>query len=100
MTVTVWTDNLTQNFGRTQVLKGLDLEIGTCVFGLLGQNGAGKSKTTLLRTLATVIRPSGATVRLLGYDPGDPGERRALRRKLGYLPQALGYISVLTGARA
>jgi ABC-type multidrug transport system ATPase subunit len=30
-------------------------------------------------------------LRLLGYDPTDPGERRALRRRLGYLPQTLGY---------
>ena len=80
---------LTQRFGRTEVLKGLDLAIGTGVFGLLGSNGAGK--TTLLRTLATVIAPAGGALRLLGFDPADGGERRALRRRLGYLPQALGY---------
>ncbi len=80
---------LTQRFGRTEVLKGLDLAIGTGVFGLLGPNGAGK--TTLLRTLATVIAPAGGALRLLGFDPTDGGERRALRRRLGYLPQTLGY---------
>ena len=80
---------LSQRFGRTQVLSGLDLEVGAGVFGLLGPNGAGK--TTLLRTLATILRPAGGEVRLLGYDPSDPGERRALRRRLGYLPQSLGY---------
>ena len=80
---------LTQRFGRTDVLKGLDLAIGTGVFGLLGPNGAGK--TTLLRTLATVIAPAGGALRLLGFDPADGGERRALRCRLGYLPQALGY---------
>jgi ABC-type multidrug transport system ATPase subunit len=65
------------------------LEIGTGVFGLLGPNGAGK--TTLLRTLATVIRPKTGTLRLLGYDPAHDRERRELRRRLGYLPQTLGY---------
>jgi ABC-type multidrug transport system ATPase subunit len=80
---------LTQRFGRTEVLRGVDLEIGNGVFGLLGPNGAGK--TTLLRTLATVIQPAGGTVRLLGRDPGNDTERRQLRRRLGYLPQALGY---------
>ena len=89
MGVNVQTHGLTQRFGRTEVLHGLDLEVGTGVFGLLGPNGAGK--TTLLRTLATIIQPSGGTVRLLGYNPSDHGERRALRRKLGYLPQTLGY---------
>ncbi len=80
---------LQQKFGRTTVLHGLDLEVGQGVFGLLGPNGAGK--TTLLRTLATILRPSGGDVRLLGFDPTKPGERRQLQRRLGYLPQALGY---------
>jgi ABC-type multidrug transport system ATPase subunit len=67
----------------------MNLSAGSGVFGLLGPNGAGK--TTLLRTLATAIDPSSGSLRLLGFDPSEPGERRAFRRKLGYLPQALGY---------
>jgi ABC-2 type transport system ATP-binding protein len=59
------------------------------VFGLLGPNGAGK--TSLLRMLATVIPPSSGTLRLLGRDPGSYGPRREIRRRLGYLPQNLGY---------
>lgn len=78
-----------QRFGRTQVLSDMNLSLGRGVFGLLGPNGAGK--TTLLRTLATAIDPFGGQLRLLGFDPSNPGEKRALRRRLGYLPQALGY---------
>lgn len=78
-----------QSFGRRTVLDGINLEIGPGVFGLLGPNGAGK--TTLLRTLATIIKPRDGTLRLLGYDPASDRERRELRRRLGYLPQALGY---------
>ena len=89
MRANVQVRGLTQRFGSTEILRGVDLEIGQGVFGLLGPNGAGK--TTLLRTLATVIRPTGGAVRLLGYDLADRRERRALRRRLGYLPQALGY---------
>jgi ABC-type multidrug transport system ATPase subunit len=80
---------LEQVFGRTRVLRGLDLDVGAGVFGLLGPNGAGK--TTLLRTLATLIKPTRGSVRMLGLDPSDRGQRRALRRRLGYLPQTLGY---------
>jgi len=80
---------LSQKFGRTEVLHGLDLEVGQGVFGLLGPNGAGK--TTLLRTLATILRPGRGSVRLLGFDVTHAGEKRALRRRLGYLPQSLGY---------
>ncbi len=80
---------LTQRFGQTEVLHGLDLRVSSGVLGLLGPNGAGK--TTLLRTLATIIRPTSGSVRLLGYDPADRVQRRVLRRDLGYLPQALAY---------
>jgi ABC-type multidrug transport system ATPase subunit len=80
---------LGRRFGRTKVMEDLNLTVGPGVFGLLGPNGAGK--TTLLRMLATAIAPSGGSLRLLGFDPEDPGERRALRRNLGYLPQSLGY---------
>lgn len=89
MEVNVAMRSVDRSFGRTKVLKNIDLDIGRGVFGLLGPNGAGK--TTLLRTLATAIEPSKGTLRLLGFDPEDHGERRALRRRLGYLPQQLGY---------
>ena len=89
MEINVQAIGITQRFGRTEVLKDMDLSLGSGVFGLLGPNGAGK--TTLLRTLATAIEPSAGQLRLLGFDPADPGERRALRRRLGYLPQSLGY---------
>ncbi len=89
MPMNVQIHGLTQRFGQTLALGGVDLEIGPEVFGLLGPNGAGK--TTLLRTLATIITPSSGRLRLLGYDPSHPIQRRELRRRLGYLPQTLGY---------
>lgn len=80
---------LTQKFGRTEILRNLDLDMAKGVSGILGPNGAGK--TTLLRTLATIIRPTNGTVCLLGLDPSDVKERRVIRSKLGYLPQRFGY---------
>src|SRR6202035_4551154 len=77
---------LTRTFRRTQAVAGIDLSIHTGVFGLLGPNGAGK--TTLLRTLATV----------LAHDPADHRQRREIRRRLGYLPQTLGYYPNFTVA--
>ena len=80
---------LTRRFGRTPAVAGVDLCTGPGVFGLLGPNGAGK--TTLLRMMATVIAPTSGTMVLLDRDPGSYGPRRAIRRRLGYLPQSLGY---------
>ncbi len=88
--------DLTRRFGRTTAVAGVSLQAGPGVFGLLGPNGAGK--TTLLRTMATVIQPSAGTVRLLGRDPGNHGQRREIRRRLGYLPQVLGYYPGFTVA--
>jgi ABC-2 type transport system ATP-binding protein len=88
--------DLTRRFGRTQAVAGVSLQADPGVFGLLGPNGAGK--TTLLRTMATVIEPSSGTLRLLSRDPGAYGPRKEIRRRLGYLPQALGYYPGFTVA--
>jgi ABC-type multidrug transport system ATPase subunit len=85
----VETADLTRRFGRMRAVDGVTLKIGTGVFGLLGPNGAGKS--SLLRMMATVIPPSAGRIRLLDLDPGAYGPRRQIRRRLGYVPQNLGF---------
>ncbi|MFZ0664700.1 MAG: ATP-binding cassette domain-containing protein [Acidimicrobiales bacterium] len=82
-------DHLTRKFGRTEAVAGVDLQVGPGVFGLLGPNGAGK--TSLLRMMATVLQPSSGSLQLLGRDPANYRQRREIRRRLGYLPQNLGY---------
>jgi ABC-type multidrug transport system ATPase subunit len=88
---------LTRRFGRTAAVAGVDLRAGPGVFGLLGPNGAGK--TSLLRVMATAIPPSSGQLRLLGRDPHSNGPRREIRRRLGYLPQNLGYYRGFTVAQ-
>jgi ABC-2 type transport system ATP-binding protein len=87
---------LTRRFGRTMAVAGVDLQAGPGVFGLLGPNGAGK--TSLLRMMATAVPPTSGRLRLLGRDPGCYGPRREIRRRLGYLPQHLGYYPGFTVA--
>ncbi|MFZ5721234.1 MAG: ABC transporter ATP-binding protein [Pseudomonadota bacterium] len=70
----------------TRALDGVDLEIGTGMFGLLGPNGAGKS--TLMRAIATLQTPTGGSIRFGDIDVIAEPER--LRRTLGYLPQDFG----------
>jgi ABC-2 type transport system ATP-binding protein len=61
------------------------------IFGLLGPNGSGK--TTTLKVLMGLIRPSGGTAELLGAPVGD----RAAKRRLGYLPESPYFYDYLTG---
>ena len=86
--------DITRRFGRNVAVDGVTLDAGPGVLGLLGPNGAGK--TSLLRMLATILPPSSGQLTLLGRDPRKPSGRREIRRRLGYLPQNLGYYPSFT----
>jgi len=72
--------------GGTRALDGVDLTFGEGTLGLLGPNGAGK--TTLMKILATLLQPTAGRVEVDGRDL--LRERRIIRDRLGYLPQAFG----------
>ena len=75
-----------------KALDGLDLEVREGdFFGLLGQNGAGKS--TALNCLLGLLRPDAGRVRVLGQVPEAGG---ALFRDIGYLPEEPHYHAYLT----
>ena len=94
MSDTVRLDGVGKSFGKLTALREVDLVLRPGVTGLLGPNGAGK--TTLLRILATILAPGEGRVRAFDLDPADPEQRTALRRRLGYLPQELGFPSGFT----
>ena len=54
---------------------------------------------TPLRMMATVTAPSSGGLRLLGRDPRSYGPRREIRRRVGDLPQNLGYYPGFTVAK-
>ena len=65
-------------------LDGVDLEVERgAAFGLIGQNGAGK--TTFIKLMLSIARPTSGALQLLGGDPHDP----SVRRRVGYLPERL-----------
>lgn len=67
MTPVVRAGGLHKRFGATVALSGIDLQAaeGECV-GLVGPNGAGRS--TLLKILATLFRPTSGTLEIAGVD--------------------------------
>ena len=79
--------------GPVPALRGVDLEVPTGMFGLLGPNGADKS--TRMKVIAGLLEPTSGEVRLDGEDVlSDPD---ALHRRLGYLPQDFGFYPNLSG---
>ena len=82
MTDVIRTERLAKMYGSRRGLDGLDLEVKAGeIYGFLGPNGSGK--TTTIRILLDLIRPSAGQARVLGESPRDGGP--ALRRRLGYL---------------
>lgn len=74
--------------GGVHALNGVDLTIGTGMFGLVGPNGAGK--TTFMRILAGLLRASSGSATVFGQDLSTNAGRQAAKTNLGYLPQDLG----------
>ena len=78
--------DLTVGYERRQVIEGLSVDIAVGSFtAIIGPNACGKS--TLLRTLARLLDPSGGQVILSGRDIATRGSKE-LARELGLLPQS------------
>jgi ABC-2 type transport system ATP-binding protein len=85
---------LSIRFGRrkNEALKDLNLDIQEGeIFGLLGPNGAGK--TTAIKILMGIHFPSSGSARIMGKPLGD----RAVKRKIGFLPENPYFYDYLQG---
>lgn len=85
---------LTKKYGTFTAVDNLNLTINKGeIFGLLGPNGAGKSTAILM--LMGLTEPDSGTVKVCDIDPSrNPVE---VKRKVGYLPEDVGFYDNLTG---
>jgi len=79
--------------GPVTALNGIDLDVPSGMFGLLGANGAGKS--TFMKILAGLLEPTSGTATLDGENILEKPE--TIWPRLGYLPQEFGFYPHLNG---
>jgi len=86
--------NLTKKFDKILAVDNVSLDIKEGeVFGLLGQNGAGK--TTIIHMLATLLKPTSGTAQINGYDIVKNSSE--VRKNIGIVFQAPSSDDMLTG---
>ena len=75
-----------KRFGRLEVLRGLDLEVAEGdIFGLIGENGTGK--TTTIKIILGLEHPQKGEARVFGEDCGKDLPR--LRQDIGFVSETV-----------
>ncbi len=94
MMAAIETQGLSKRYGDLVAVEELDLTVERGeVFGLLGPNGSGKTTTILM--LLGLTEPTSGRVRVLDYDP--VREPLSVKRRVGYLPDTVGFYDDLSG---
>ena len=89
----VLVDDLAVRFDEIRAVDGVSFAVAAGeVFALLGPNGAGK--TTTIRVLTTLLSPTGGRALVAGLDVR--AQSLAVRRAIGYIPQAISVDGALT----
>ena len=90
----IMTNGLTKKFGNLVAVNGLQLEVQRGdVFGFLGPNGSGK--TTTIRMLLGLLRPTAGTIRIFGLDTSTHLPK--ILPRIGAIIEAPVYYSYLSG---
>ncbi|TMJ54435.1 MAG: ABC transporter ATP-binding protein [Alphaproteobacteria bacterium] len=88
-------EGLTKRYNGAAAVDHVSFQVSRGeIFGLLGPNGAGKT-TTILMLLGLTDLTEGEA-RVLGHDP--EREPLAVKRRVGYLPDSVGFYDHMTAA--
>jgi branched-chain amino acid transport system ATP-binding protein len=83
------------HYGKSHILHGVSLTVAPGeVVGLLGRNGVGKSTT--LKTIMGLVRPSQGTVRFAGIATNGVPPHKLARLGIGYVPEDRRIFRLLT----
>lgn len=75
-------EHLTKQYENVLALDDVSFTITGGITGILGENGAGKS--TIIKILLGLLRPTSGTARVLGFSASDSV---AVRARVGYMPE-------------
>lgn len=93
-TTAIHVRGLKKSYGKTEVLRGIDLDIQKGnMLALLGPNGAGK--TTVVRILSTLLKFDAGTVTVNGYNVAAQADK--VRSVIGLTGQSAAVDELLTG---
>lgn len=93
MTAAVAAEGLVRDFGATRAVNDVSFSVAEGeMFGIVGPDGAGK--TTLIRMLAGIMRPTAGRSLLFGDDPRETPE--VMRNEVGYFSQKFSLYGDLT----
>ncbi len=86
-------NHLVRKYGHTEAVNDLSLRVrrGQC-YGFFGRNGSGK--TTTIKCLLNLLRPTAGTVQVFGLDPAR--DEVAVKSRLAYVPDSVAFYPWMT----
>ena len=91
----IQTRGLNTHYGASHILRGIDFGVARGeTIGLMGRNGMGKS--TLLKSIMGLVKPSGGSVHIKGEDKTGAATYDVARLGIAYVPEGRGIFGNLS----